>query len=104
MGTKMSPLDKELWLRVDEVLYYLWDPIGVSSEPRARGEYESYVPQVFGLLNANADENRIAAYLVNIVTDTMGLPEDTEQALEAARILLEWKGTLSEKYTQLPQG
>ena len=34
---------KELTNRIDEILYYLWDPIGVSDEPCARGEYSNYV-------------------------------------------------------------
>jgi hypothetical protein len=39
----------ELRRRVDEVLYYIWDPIGVSDQPYARGEYEGYVPKVLQL-------------------------------------------------------
>lgn len=42
--------DRELSRRVDEVLYYIWDPIGVSEEPFARAEYESYVPKVLELV------------------------------------------------------
>jgi len=34
---------KELKNRNDEVLYYIWDPIGVSDEPCARIEYTAYV-------------------------------------------------------------
>lgn len=40
----------ELQRRVDEVLFYVWDPIGVSDEPFARGEYESYVPGIATLV------------------------------------------------------
>ncbi len=47
----MRNLDnRELKRRVDEVLYYVWDPIGVSDEPFARGEYHSYVPRVSQLV------------------------------------------------------
>lgn len=33
---------RELDKRIDEVLFYVWDPIGVSDIPEARGEYSSY--------------------------------------------------------------
>ena len=33
---------RELERRIDEVLFYVWDPIGVSDTPAARGEYSSY--------------------------------------------------------------
>jgi len=37
---------KELSKRIDEVLYYLWDPVGVSDYAYTRGEYSSYVPSI----------------------------------------------------------
>jgi len=37
---------RELEQRVDEVLFYVWDPIGVSDTPAARGEYSSYTMTV----------------------------------------------------------
>ncbi len=37
---------KELYQRIDEVLYYVWDPIGVSDEPCARAEYSSYTRKI----------------------------------------------------------
>ncbi len=66
---KLSDRENELYQRVDEVLHYLWDPIGVSDVPGARDEYHSYVPQVFSLLkqrkeNAKKDMN-IAEILIN---------------------------------------
>lgn len=47
MGRKLSAFERELCLRINEVLYYVWDPIGVADTPRARDEYDSYVLQVF---------------------------------------------------------
>ena len=37
---------KELNQRIDEVLYYEWDPIGVSDKPCARAEYSSYTMKI----------------------------------------------------------
>jgi hypothetical protein len=39
MGRKLSPEQNELYKRVDEVLHYVWDSIGVAGEPHARDEY-----------------------------------------------------------------
>jgi hypothetical protein len=31
--------DRDLYRMVDEILHYVWDPIGVAGEARARDEY-----------------------------------------------------------------
>jgi hypothetical protein len=87
--------ENELYQRVDEVLLYLWDPIGVSGIPAARGEYETYVPQVFALLNGDANRERIAGYLNWVVTERMGLAENAEATLRVVNVLQEWKATLT---------
>jgi hypothetical protein len=46
-------------MRVNEVLHYIWDPIGVRGEPRARDEYDSYAPEVYSLLQSGAPSNRL---------------------------------------------
>jgi hypothetical protein len=103
MGTKLSPRDTELYQRVDEVLHYIWDPIGVAGMPTARDEYYSYLPTVFSLLTqANDNDEKIAEYLVYVVTDRMGLHETKEHALEIVDVLQDWKQTLNEKYAQNP--
>jgi hypothetical protein len=37
MGRKLTDTELELYRRVDEVLYYVWEPIGVASSPAAHG-------------------------------------------------------------------
>lgn len=99
MGTKLSPHDAELYQRVDEVLHYVWDPIGVAGEPMARDEYYAYLPTVFSLLKQSADSReKIAQYLDYVVTDRMGLPENRKATLDVVDILLDWKERLDEKY------
>jgi hypothetical protein len=39
MGSKMTEPDLTLYQMVDEVLYYLWDPIGVANSAGPRDEY-----------------------------------------------------------------
>ena len=38
--------ENELERRVDEVLFYIWDPLGFKGEPFARTEYRNYVEEV----------------------------------------------------------
>lgn len=100
MGQKLSPQDLELYQRVDEVLHYIWDPIGVSGVPMARDEYYSYLPHVFSLLKSNASPESIVKYLFEVSTDRMGLKENRSKDAEVAEILLDWKESIDEKYSQ----
>jgi len=61
MKQKLSPVEKELYQRTDEVLHYLWNPLGVSDIPKARDEYYSYLPQVFSLILKGSDAKEIMA-------------------------------------------
>jgi len=99
MGKKLSAPDLELYQRADEVLHYLWDPIGVAAVPMARDEYQSYLPQVFSLLKENATEEKIAAYLESVATERMGFNASLKQATHIASVLLEWKEVIAEKHS-----
>src|ERR1017187_10398597 len=98
MGKKLSPPDLELYQRVDEVLHYIWDPIGVSGVPMARDEYETYVPHVFSLLKSNTNPEPIVKFLFEVTTDRMGLKEARAKDAEVAEILLDWKETINAKH------
>jgi hypothetical protein len=82
----------------DEVLHYLWDPIGAAGEPMARDEYHTYVSDVVELLEREADEARIAAYLGVVRTERMGLRPLPDKDLEVARTLLDWKDTIDARW------
>ncbi len=56
------------------VLLHEWDPIGVSNEPNAQDEYDSYVAGVFHLLAAGVSNDELIDHLLEIETDRMGLP------------------------------
>jgi hypothetical protein len=96
MARSVSTPDEELYRRTDEVLHYLWDPIGVAGIPEARDEYYGYLPQVFNLLKANAGADEIANYLFEVATRSMGLGGSRDRDLQTAEILLEWKAALLE--------
>jgi hypothetical protein len=97
MGMKLSPPDLELYRAVDEVLHYLWDPIGVSSIPEARDEYHGYLPHVFGMVRSGENEAAIAAYLSEVVTERMGLSADQRHAQNIAQVLLSWRNAIASK-------
>ncbi|TDK66403.1 hypothetical protein [Sapientia aquatica] len=101
MGKNLSPKDSELYNRIDEVLHYIWDPIRVSGVPMARDEYHSYLPQVFSLVKEDASPDQIANYLIDVVTNKIGLSESMDHALEVVNVLQDWKRVLGEKYDNL---
>ena len=98
MGTKLSPRDNELYQRVDEVLHYAWDPIGVSWEPNARDEYQGYLPHVFSLLKHSADEETLTKYLASVTTEQMGLRGNIERDRRIAALVISWRDAILEKY------
>jgi hypothetical protein len=89
----------ELHRRVDEVLFYIWDPIGVSPEPYARGEYTSYVWQVLELVEKNDSIQPVSEYLANIINTIMGLTANQKQCDITAELLLRHKKAIQDGQT-----
>jgi aconitase B len=97
---KRSPEHKALFRRVDEVLHYVWDPIGVAGTPEARDEYDSYASQVFSLLIREAPAEEISLYLVTVETEAMGLsPAEgaRERADKVVHLLQRWRDSIREQ-------
>ena len=86
---------KELNQRIDEVLFYVWDPIGVSNEPCARAEYSSYTMIMLKYV-LKEDLDQIASELSKIETDSMGLTPDKDRNLKVAQRLLDYKYAVEE--------
>lgn len=82
--------------RVDEILFYLWDPIGVKEEPAARSEYVGYVGVIFSLLISGKDQKTIAKQLMVFEENNMGLSTNELQALKIGEILIEAKNAIEE--------
>ena len=97
MGQKLSSRESELYKRCDEVLHYLWDPIGVAGAPGARDEYDSYLPQVFGLVRDQADPEKVATYLLTIQKGSMGLDGDPVRTRRTVEVLREWREWIWER-------
>lgn len=100
MNKHLSENDVEFYQRTDEVLHYLWDPIGVAGIPQARDEYDAYFPHVFSMLKQGLDRSAISDYLVSIEHDHMGLTisdRSRERTLEIADILIDHKQCIEER-------
>ena len=93
----MRQFDKnELKKRVDEVLFYVWDPIGVRDEPYARGEYESYVPGVLRLIEESKSMRDISEHLASIIRTSMGISPSKDHCDYTAEILLQHKKAIED--------
>jgi hypothetical protein len=100
MGQKLPPDQMELYRRVDEELYYVWDPIGVAAIPEARDEYQSYLPHVFSLLQRDAPSEEIESFLLTTATEHMGFSGKRElkkRAAEVTQILRRWRHVIRER-------
>ena len=89
-----SKKENELYSRVDEVLHYIWDPIGISDIAEARDEYHSYLPVVFGMVKRGANENELADYLGSVTSEMMELGTNKPRDLEVAEVMVSWKEIL----------
>jgi hypothetical protein len=98
MGRKLSAFEKELYQRIDEVMHYVWDPIGVSGVPQARDEYDAYLPQIFGMLLESKGAEELSDYLLKIEEERMCLTPDTKTAKEVVGVLLDWVEVLRRKH------
>lgn len=94
MGRKLPPDQLELYKRIDEVLFYIWDPIGISDGERGRDEYQSYLPRVFAHAMESDSPKSIAKYLGVVSTESMGLSAAPEHDMNIAKMILEIKASL----------
>jgi hypothetical protein len=83
------PHVEPLLLRVREILFREWDPIGVNGNPKCQNEYDSYAPGICRLLLNDADESRLAQHLSRLQRESMGMSViDEERHHRVARRLL----------------
>jgi hypothetical protein len=74
MIKRMSREQLALQARIDEILWFDWDPIGVSDEPAARREYEPYVLGILGLALNRSDADEIARVFTRSKRKTWSCP------------------------------
>ena len=76
-----------LTARIRAVLLQRWDPIGIADEPAALDEYDTYIPEIRRMLAEGADVDRLAAFLSDAETRSMGLAGDLARARSTAEAL-----------------
>jgi hypothetical protein len=76
-----------LYKKIDDILWFDWDPIGINDDA-PRDEYQGYVPEIFGLVKANADRQEIANRLHKLETENMGMSGTIENCLTIADKIL----------------
>ncbi len=93
----------DLYQRVSEILYYVWDPIGVLPAAGARDEYDAYVPTVVRLLYEEKEREEIIRYLLDLQTGHMGmnLTDDARaRAAHAVQVLIEHNAWIKEVWSR----
>ena len=82
--TTFDPMQKQ----VRSILLSEWDPIGVRDVPAAQDEYDAYVVPLVHMLLAGQQGADVAARLLEIETQSMGLRGDAARAERVARRLI----------------
>jgi hypothetical protein len=72
---------------IRSVLLQEWDPIGIKDEPKAQDEYDGYVGHVYQLLTEHKSDEVIAGYLLQVVTERMGLKAKTSDMAATVQAL-----------------
>ena len=83
-------MNKQLYKKVDEILWNDWDPIGIN-DSAPRDEYQGYVPGIYKMLIDNKTEVEIAKRLNDIAINSMGLNGDLEHCKTVAKKLIDNK-------------
>jgi hypothetical protein len=64
---------------VKEILFREWDPIGVNSIESCRDEYDSYAPEICGMLTKGIDHFHLTAHLGKLQQLSMGISRIDEE-------------------------
>jgi hypothetical protein len=79
-----------IYKKIDDILWFDWDPIGIN-DLAPRDEYQSYVPEIFELVKANAHTQEIAIRLYKLETENMGMVGRLENCMTIADKILKAK-------------
>lgn len=86
-----------LYKKIDAILWFDWDPIGINGIA-PRDEYQSYVPEIFGLVKENADRQVIAKRLHKLETEELDKFGTLKNCLTIADKILETTGERKAAY------
>lgn len=97
--------EQQLYIIIDEVLFYVWDPRCLSIDNECREEYLPYLPHVFDLLLHTKDGLDLYDYLVFVEeTELGGFKGDTVARRRSSRlvnILLRYRKSIFNKSRNL---
>lgn len=81
----------EIQESIRNILLKTWDPLGVSDEPIAKDEYDSYIGPIYRLLASGGNVREVASLLAHIESQNMGLHGDRniESLLPTAKQLVD---------------
>ena len=77
-------------MALDEIIHYIWDPIGVADEPGARDEYYGYLPQIEKSVIDGRSVEFVAHLLGEIAQKRMGLPANKQHNQHVAELIFRW--------------
>lgn len=75
---------KALYTRIDEILFYKWDPIGFADSTGPRDEYSMYAHTIFKMMLKGASAQKLAKHLTMISSEWMGRPKNKKRDKEVA--------------------
>ena len=82
---------------IQKIILKNWDPIGIQNIPEAQDEYDSYVSDVYKLIQSKITENEVFDYLWGIETEHMGLSGDKKHTQTIACKLFKLSASLQKR-------
>jgi len=82
-------MNKEIWNKIDEILWIYWDPIGVNDDFDARSEYQSYIGGLYKLILTNGNAEKLKNYLRKIEKEEIGIKSSDNGMKETIIKLME---------------
>jgi hypothetical protein len=79
---------------IQKILLKEWDPIGIQDIPEAQDEYDSYVSDIYKLIQSKRTESEVFDYLWEIETEHMGLSGDKKHTQTIAHKLFKLSAPL----------
>ena len=84
---KAKKVIDDLRTRINEIMFYKWDPLHISNSNWARDEYDSYVPEVFRLSLESTSYHPVSDYLTYVATKIMSMTENRAHDIEIAQLI-----------------
>ena len=84
----------ELARRIDEILFYVWDPIVVRNTASARHEYRSYVKKILSILKEDKGQHEISYYLEQLESGMLAGAVNHKRLDKVARQILDHKDAI----------